>query len=66
MKAIPNRIILYTKDIVNITGCSERTARYILSRIRKKNNKPPLSLVSVHEFCEHIGLKEEIIMPFLA
>lgn len=65
MKTFPQRIILYTKDVVNITGLSERTARHILSTIRKKNNKPPASLVSVQEFCEHMRLKEEMITPFL-
>ena len=65
MNTIPHRIIVYTKDIVNITGRSERTARRILSTIRKENNKPQSSLVSMQEFCEYMCLKEEIIMPFL-
>ena len=65
MRTIPGRIIIYTKDVVNITGRSERTARRILSTIRKKNNKTPTSFVSIHEFCSHTGLKEEAIVPFL-
>lgn len=66
MRTIPNRVVIYTKDVVNITGRSDRTARHILSAIRKKNNKPPASLISISEFCEHTGLKEEIITPFLS
>jgi hypothetical protein len=65
MRIIPNRVVIYTKDVVNITGLSDRTARHMLSIIRKKNNKPPSSLISIHEFCQHTGLKEEIIIPFM-
>jgi hypothetical protein len=65
MAKINNRIIVYTKDVVIITGRTERTARRILTAIRKKYSKPPGALVSVSEFCEHTGLKEQIVIPFL-
>jgi hypothetical protein len=66
MNAIPNRIVIYAKDIVNITGCSLRTAQRILALIRKKSNKDKHSFISVQEFCSFSGLSEDKVYAFLA
>jgi hypothetical protein len=65
VNAIPNRIVIYAKDIVNITGCSLRKAQRLLALIRKQFNKDKNSFVSVHEFCSFTGLPEEKVSPFL-
>jgi hypothetical protein len=65
MQGIPPRIVIYTKDVMNITGRKERTARKLLSEIRKQLNKKQTDFVTVEEFCVFTGLKEEKIYPFL-
>ena len=65
MIKIPNRIVMTTKDIQLITGCSDRTARRMLARIRVKKGKGKRGLVSVEEFCEDTGLSEEEVKVFL-
>ena len=64
-QTIPNRIVIYAKDIMNITGRKERAARKLLARIRKKYKKKKGEFISVEEFCEFTGLKEEKVSQFL-
>jgi hypothetical protein len=59
------RIVLYPKDIIIITGKSERTVRRMIAAIRKKYHKDKSKLVSVEDFCRYTGLKEEKVMTFL-
>jgi hypothetical protein len=65
MQTIPNRIIIYPKDIVNITGHKERTARLILSRIRKHLGKQPRDPITIDEYCTYHNLNPETMKPFL-
>jgi hypothetical protein len=65
MQGIPPRIVIYTKDVMNITGRKERTARRLLSLIRKHYSKKQNDFITVEEFCQFTGLKEEKIYPFL-
>ena len=62
---IPNRIVIYAKDIMNITGRKERAARKMLAMIKKNYNKKKGELISISEFCEFTGLKEENVNKFL-
>ncbi|MCU7551808.1 hypothetical protein OCK74_21995 [Chitinophagaceae bacterium LB-8] len=62
---VPIRIVIYAKDISNITGRKERTARKIIAQIRRKYNKKPGDLVTIYEFCEHTGLSEVRVRQFL-
>ena len=62
---VPNRIVVYARDVQNITGCRERTARHILQQIRAVNNKGPVQFVTVSEFCAFTGLKEVEVRAFL-
>jgi hypothetical protein len=64
-KLIPNRIVISARDIENITGRRERTAREILQRIRRAYRKEPGQFVTVREFCQFTGLKEEDVNQFL-
>jgi hypothetical protein len=61
---VPNRICIYPKDIQNITGNKDRTARKILFDLKRKLGKKKNELVTVQEFCAHAGLKEEEVMKF--
>ncbi|MGN6292450.1 MAG: hypothetical protein ACTHMV_06850 [Chitinophagaceae bacterium] len=64
-QTIPNRIVIYAKDIMNITGRKERAARALLAAIKKKFKKKKGEFVSVDEFCEFTGLKKESVSEFL-
>jgi len=65
MNTFPRRIVVYSKDITNITGMQPDTARKLLARIRKKLGKPKSSPVTVYEFCDFMGFKVEWVTPFL-
>ena len=62
----PNRIVIYAKDIMNITGRKERAARRMLANIKKTFNKKQKEFISVNEFCEFTGLREENVNKFLS
>ncbi|MBY0426792.1 MAG: hypothetical protein K2Q22_14245 [Cytophagales bacterium] len=62
---VPTRICIYPKDVQNITGKKERTARKLLSDIRQSLGKQKNDFVTVEEFCTFTGLKKELVQPFL-
>lgn len=62
---IPSRIVIYAKDIRNITGRSERSARKMLLQIRETNGKKRGDLVTVIGFCRFAGIDEELVTRFL-
>ena len=51
------RVVIYPKDIMIITGKSERYSRYLIQRIKKHLNKENHQIVSITEFCEYMGLQ---------
>ena len=65
MLPVPARIVIYTKDIENITGRRPRTAQAILQKIRKYYKKGKSEFVTIHEFCEFMRMKEELVREFL-
>ena len=65
LNPLPPRLVIYAKDVMNITGRKERTAQKLLAEIRKKLNKAGHAFVSVEEFCAYTGLKEERVREFL-
>lgn len=50
------RVVIYPKDIMIITGKSERYSRYLIQRIKKHLGKEDHQVVSISEFCEYMGL----------
>jgi hypothetical protein len=63
---LPNRMVIYPKDIMLITGIQDaRTARKFLDKIRKKFKKSKGAWVSLDEFCEFTGFKEERVSRYL-
>lgn len=50
------RLIIYPKDIMLITGKSERYSRYLHKRIKDHFNKKDHQVLSVGEFCTYMGL----------
>ena len=59
------RICIYTKDIVRITGKSERSGQRLLVQIRKHLKKSSNQVVSVDEFCSFIGLDSDRVKPYI-
>jgi hypothetical protein len=60
-----NRLIIYRKDIMRITGHSDRYARNLLHRMRKQLNKSRHHLITVDEFCAYMGLNPDEVKPLL-
>jgi hypothetical protein len=50
------RVVIYPKDIIHITGRSKSYAYKMLNTIKKRYGKKPDGLVSLSEFCEYTGL----------
>ena len=65
MRPLPARIVIYPKDIENITGRRPRTAQDILRKIKKHYNKSKFDFITIHEFCEFMRMKEEFVREFL-
>ena len=62
----PNRICIYPKDIMRITGKSERYGRILLEKIRRKNAKEEHQFVTVKEFCIYTGIDLTDVMAYLS
>ena len=62
---VPDRIIIHSRDVENITGYSERSARRLLQTIRKRLGKPRHALITIQEFCWHTTIEEELVKQFL-
>ncbi|HEV7332734.1 MAG TPA: hypothetical protein VGN63_16970 [Flavisolibacter sp.] len=65
MHPIPNRVVIYPKDVCNITGLRKRAAGKLLAAIRQKLGKHPSAFVTVQEFAAHTGISEETLTIFL-
>jgi len=62
---IPLRVVVYPKDVENITGRCPRTARKLLQTIREALGKSSSNFVTVKEFCAFTGIEEELVKDFL-
>ncbi|MEJ8841881.1 hypothetical protein WG954_05750 [Lacibacter sp. H375] len=63
--AIPPRVVLYTRDVENITGRRGRTARQLLQKIRNALGKSKDEFITIKEFSLFTGIDEELIKDFL-
>ncbi len=50
------RIAIYPKDVMRITGKSERYSREILKKIKADLNKEKHQLITIHEFCRYMNI----------
>jgi len=65
MNTLPTRVVVYTKDVSNITGLGPRAARKLLSSIRKQLNKPRTSFITIEEFSHFTSIKEDLVRSSL-
>ena len=64
-KHLAGRMVLYTKDVMVLTGKSERTSRRLLTRVRKHYSKDLRSLITVEEFCAYTGFDPDTVLAAL-
>jgi hypothetical protein len=65
MKTHNRRVIIYPKDVMRITGKSERYGRKILKKIKERNHKEEHQYVTLGEFAQYTGLSLDLITPFI-
>jgi ribosomal protein S3 len=56
------RIVIYTADIIVITGKSNSYAKKLMAKIRKDLGKKRTDLIDVEEFAKEVGLNTELII----
>lgn len=62
----PIRLCIYPKDIMCITGKSERYGRKLLEKIKEKNSKEEHHFVTIKEFCSYTGLDFNDVLATLS
>ncbi|MBT0549864.1 hypothetical protein [Riemerella anatipestifer] len=65
MKKPPQRLCIYPKDIVRITGKSERFSRNLIHRIRTAIGKQPHQFITIEEFCQYSGFDIEKVKELI-
>ena len=65
MKRPPQRLCIYPKDIVRITGKSERFSSDLIQRIKQKLGKEEHQFITIEEFCQYAGLQAEIVKELI-
>jgi hypothetical protein len=50
------RVCIYPKDVMLLTGKSERYSRNLLLKIKTNLNKELHQVITVNEFCQYIGI----------
>ncbi|WP_417200023.1 hypothetical protein [Bizionia sp.] len=59
------RLCIYPKDIMRITGRSERYGRKLLNDIKAHFGKESYQFITAEEFAEYSGIKKEVVMRYL-
>lgn len=49
------RVVIYPKDIMIVTGRSERYSRNLLNKIKTNINKAKHQPLTIEEFCQYMG-----------
>jgi hypothetical protein len=62
---IPLRVVIYPKDVENITGLGDRASRKLLQKIKSGLGKSRTMFVTIPEFCVCTGIPEELVKDFL-
>lgn len=59
------RVVIYPKDVMIITGKSERYSREILKKVKAHFRKEEYQYITVNEFCIYMGLDIDQIMKMI-
>lgn len=60
-----SRLLLNNKDVQRITGKGRSAAQYLVSAIKLKINKSKYHQLTIHEFCEYMGLNMDLVLTRL-
>lgn len=60
-----SRLFMYPKDIMVLTGKSERQARRIHKQVREVYGKGPHTQLTFEEFCAHYEISVDSVMEQL-
>lgn len=60
-----NRLCIYPKDVMIITGRSDRYGRNLIKKIKEHFKKQQHQVVSIDEFCHYMGLQRETVIRLL-
>lgn len=59
------RVVIYPKDIMIVTGRSERYSRNLLNKIKVTFNKAKHQPLTIDEFCQYMGFDSSKIVAQL-
>ena len=59
------RVVIYPKDIMVVTGKSERHSRTLLKRMKTHFKKEEYQYITITEFCVYMGLDEVLISEMI-
>jgi hypothetical protein len=65
MQTRPNRLVIYAKDVMHLTGKQRQVAYKILGRIRKKHKLQKGAMVTVNQFCSYTGMEMEEVLDYI-
>lgn len=65
LNKIPHRMVVHTRDVVNMTGLSERTCRGILQKIRVAYGKSKNAFITDIEFGSYCQMDIEDVRKYL-
>ena len=60
-KKMSKRIVIYAKDVMNLTGRKSRAAQELLRKIRVALGKKKDAFVTVKEFSLFTGIEEDLL-----
>lgn len=59
------RVCIYPKDIMRITGKSERYSRKLLTRIKSHFSKNDYQFITIAEFSSYTGIDQDSVLESL-
>ena len=59
------RLCIYPKDIMRITGRSERYSRHLHKTIKLYFGKEDHQMITFKEFSEYIGIEEDMVNKYI-
>lgn len=59
------RLCIYPKDIMIITGRSDKFGRNLIKKIKQHFSKQEHQVVTIEEFCNYMGLQLEAVLKQL-
>ncbi len=59
------RLVIHTKDVMIVTGKSERYSRYLIKKIKEEIGKREHQYLTIREFCEYLGLNPDEVEEIL-